>query len=68
MTDLCDPDEVGDDCSPLGGGGLAEHHQLDPLRHTIEECDEALQDGVVYCAAMHHKTVVALELEDKEPF
>lgn len=63
-TYLSHPDEVGDDCSPLGGGGLAKHHQMVPLRHTVEEGDEALQDGVVYRAAMHHKAVVVLELEE----
>lgn len=62
-TDLCHPDEMGDDDSSLWGGGLAEHHELDPLGDAVEESDETLQDGVVHRAAMHHKAVVVLKLK-----
>lgn len=54
---------MGDDGGSLRGGGLAEHHKLDPLGDTVEECDESLQDGVIHCAAMHHKAVVVLKLQ-----
>lgn len=54
---------MGDDGSSLRGSGLAEHHELDPLRDAVEESDETLQDGVVHGAAMHHKAVVVLELK-----
>jgi hypothetical protein len=54
--------EVRDDQRPLRGCGLAEDHELDPLRDTVEEGDESLQDRVVYGAAMSHKAVVVLEL------
>lgn len=62
-TDLRHPDEMGDDDSSLRGGGLAEHHELDPLGDAVEESDETLQDGVVHRAAMHHKAVVVLKLK-----
>lgn len=55
-------DEVCDDHCPLRGCGLAENHQLHPLRDTVEEGDESLQDRVVHCAAMSHETVIVLEL------
>lgn len=61
-TDLCDSYEVCYDGSPLLGRGLAEHHKLDPLGDAVEEHDEALQDGVIYCAAVFHKAVIVLEL------
>lgn len=54
---------MGDDGSSLGGGGLAEHHELDPLGDTVEKGDETLQDGVIHCAAMHHKAMVVLKLK-----
>ena len=60
------PDEVRYDSGPLGRGGLAEHHELDPLGHAVEEGDEALQHGVVHGAAVHHKAVVVLELQGGE--
>lgn len=53
---------MGDDVGPLRGGGLAEHHELDPLGDAVEERDEALQDGVIHRAAVHHKAVVVLKL------
>lgn len=52
-----------DDGGSLGGGGLAEHHELDPLGDAVEKGDEALQDGVIHGAAVHHKAVVVLELK-----
>lgn len=61
-TDLCHSDEMGNDSGPLRRRGLAEHHELYPLRNAVEERDEALQDRVVHGAAMHHKAVVVLEL------
>lgn len=61
-TNLCHPDEMGDDSCSLLGGGLAEHHELDPLGDAVEERDEALQDGVVHRAAVHHEAVVVLKL------
>lgn len=54
---------MGDDNSSLRGGGLAEHHELDPLGDAVEESDETLQDGVVHRAAVHHKAVVVLKLK-----
>ena len=54
---------MGDDSGSLLGGGLAEHHKLDPLGNAVKERDEALQDGVIYRAAMHHKAVVVLKLK-----
>lgn len=54
---------MGDDGSSLWGGGLAEHHELDPLGDAVEESDETLQDGIVHRAAMHHKAVVVLKLK-----
>ena len=62
QTDLCYPDEVGDDSCSLWGGWLAEHHELNPLWNAVEEGDETLQDGVVHGAAVHHKAVVVLKL------
>lgn len=59
---LCHVDEVCDDQGPLWGCGLAENHELHPLRDTIEQGDESLQNGVVHSAAVGHKTVVVLEL------
>lgn len=59
---LCHMDEVRDDQGPLWGCGLAENHELHPLRDTIEKGDESLQDGVVHSAAVGHETVVVLEL------
>lgn len=64
QTDLCYSDEVGDDSCPLWGSWLAEHHELDPLRDAVEEGDETLQDGVVHSAAVHHKAVVVLKLNE----
>lgn len=63
QTYLCHSDEVGDDGGSLRGGGLAEHHKLDPLGDAVEERDETLQDGVIHRAAMHHKAVVVLKLK-----
>lgn len=60
--DLCHVDEVCDDQGPLGSGGLAEDHELDPLRDTVEKGDESLQHRVVHGAAVSHKTVIVLEL------
>lgn len=57
---------MGDDDSSLRGGGLAEHHELDPLRDAVEESDETLQDGVVHRAAVRHKAVVVLELKGEK--
>lgn len=65
-TDLCHADEVADDDGSLLGRGLAEHHELDPLGDAVEEGDEALQDGIIHRAAVHHKAVVVLELEDSK--
>lgn len=55
-------DKVRDDQRPLRGRGLAEDHQLHPLRDTVEEGDESLQDRVVHGAAVSHETVIVLEL------
>lgn len=54
---------MGYDGSSLWGGGLAEHHELDPLGDAVEKGDETLQDGVIHCAAVHHKAVVVLKLK-----
>lgn len=59
---LCHMHEVCDDQRPLRGCGLAEDHELDPLRDTVEEGDESLQNRIVYSAAMSHKAVIVLEL------
>lgn len=59
---LCHVDEVCDDQGPLRGCGLAENHELNPLRDTVEEGDESFQDRVVHGAAMSHETVIVLEL------
>lgn len=64
QTDLCHSDEVGDDGCSLRGGWLAEHHELDPLGDAVEKGDEAFQDGVIHCAAVHHKAVVVLKLKE----
>lgn len=53
---------MGDDSGSLRGGGLAEHHELDPLGDAVEKGDETLQNGVIHCAAVHHKAVVVLKL------
>lgn len=66
QTDLRHPDEVGDYNSSLWGGGLAQHHELDPLGNAVEKRDETLQDGIVYCAAVHHKAVVVLKLKQRK--
>lgn len=50
------------DGSTLLGRGLAEHHELDPLRDAVEEHDEALQDGVIHGAAVSHEAVIVLKL------
>ncbi len=55
---------MGDDSSSLRGRGLAEYHELDPLGDAVEEGDEALQDGVIHCAAVHHEAVVVLKLKE----
>lgn len=54
---------MGDDSSSVRRGGLAEHHKLDPLGDAVKERDEALQDGVIHRAAVHHEAVVVLKLE-----
>lgn len=54
---------MGDDGSSLRGGGLAEHHELDPLGDAVEKGDKTLQDGVIHRAAVHHKAVVVLKLK-----
>lgn len=54
---------MGDDGSSLRGGGLAEHHELDPLGDAVEKGDETLQDGVIHCATVHHKAVIVLKLQ-----
>lgn len=56
---------MGDDSSSLRSCWLAEHHELDPLGDAIEKGDEALQDGVIHCAAVHHKAVVVLKLKEE---
>lgn len=56
---------MGDDSSSLRSCWLAEHHKLDPLGDAIEKGDEALQDGVIHCAAVHHKAVVVLKLKEE---
>lgn len=64
-TDLCHPDEVGDDGRSLRRRRLAEHHELDPLGDAVEKRDESLQDGVIHCAAVHHEAVVVLKLKEE---
>lgn len=64
-THLCHSNEVGDDGGPLRSGGLAEHHQLNPLGDAVEERDETLQYGVIHRAAMHHKAVIVLKLRER---
>lgn len=63
-TDLCHPDEVGDDGRSLRSRRLAEHHELDPLGDAVKERDETLQDGVIHGAAVHHEAVVVLKLKE----
>lgn len=57
---------MGDDGRSLWGGGLAEYHELDPLGDAVEKGDKTLQDGVVHCAAVHHKAVVVLKLKRRK--
>lgn len=56
-------DEVSDDCSSLLSCRLTQNHDLDPLRNAVKEGNETLQNGIIHRAAVHHKTVVVLELK-----
>lgn len=46
-------------------GEFAEHHQLDPLWHAVEQSDGSLQSWVVYKAAMDDVALVISELGTK---
>lgn len=58
-------DVFGDDfCTGLRCE-FAEHHQLDPLRDTVEQSNGPLQSWVVHKAAVDHIALVISELGTK---
>lgn len=59
-------DIFGDDLCAGLRRELAEHHELDPLRHAVEQRDGALQSRVLYQAAVDHVALVISELGTKD--
>ena len=65
MSYLSHVDVFGDDLCTGLRRELAEHHQLDPLRHSVEQSDGALQSRVLHQAAVDHIALVISELQIK---
>lgn len=66
LSYLSHVDVLGDDLCSGRRRQFAEHHELHPLRHAVEQRDGAVQGGVVHQAAVDHVAVIVRELDAAE--